>query len=170
MVQRSAQVIFIVGLLGLASVLIHADYLHAAELARGDTRTEAGNWILANVSKGSVLLMERNTPQLPKGAYAILRAKEGHIEEFRSPAVSRSKFLRVDGAIGQLRSFEEVRNSGAEYVVISNEYDRRLAEKDRYAADLPIYEYLFEHGRLVHVSTPVRGQIAGPIIRVFKIK
>lgn len=169
-IARSAQATVLLGLLGISSVLIHADYVHAAELARGDTRTEAGKWILANVSKDSVLLMERNTPQLPKDTYVILRPKAGRIEESPSVAVSRSRFHRVDGAIGSLRSVEEVRNSAAEYVVISNEYDRRLAEKERYAAELPIYEDLFEHARLVHVSTPVRGRMSGPIIRVFKLK
>ncbi|HEY6643342.1 ArnT family glycosyltransferase [Povalibacter sp.] len=170
MVRRAVQVLFAVVLLASGSTLIHADYLRASELSRGDTRTQAGNWILANIPDGSVLMMERGTPQLPRGKYVLLCEQDRHVEDFGSLGVSNAKYQRVNGVIGQLGSVEEMLNSAAQYVVISNEYDRRLAEGEKFSADLLIYDYLFKQASLVHVSVPVQGRLAGPPIRVFKIK
>lgn len=140
--------------------------------AGADTRTLARDWIVENVPAGSIVLLERYTPQLPRGRYTLHRVRDGNIVEYDQAATKHSNII-VFGEIGLLADIEQIDRLGVEYVVLSSTagYERFLkADPTRYATRISMYERLMAKGELIHRVRGRYGRTPGPDISVYRMR
>lgn len=146
-----------------------ADARLAREAAGTDTRTEAGQWIQDNIPAGSRLLMELYTPQLPEDSYSFFYVgNAGSIVRLDTVAYKHSIY-RPSGRLANLRNKGEIEEQGIDYIVMSNLFDRYLAEKDTYPEQVASYEEVIRLGVPVFEAEPVEGEKRGPRIRIFRV-
>jgi hypothetical protein len=132
-----------------------------------DTRMVAGAWLLANVPRGSILLMEAYAPELPRGHFEYLSvAKDGRIAPPREP---RWGSFRAVGNVGDMTDLGEVFGHRVEYLVLSNWFERYAAEAARYPAALRNYHAIMAMGSEIYRVEPSRGRLGGPTIRVLRV-
>ena len=143
-------------------------------LTRPDTRTLAGEWMLANIPSGSRVLMESNTPQLPKDAFTFFRVGgDGTLLRVDAKKINH-RLLRPAGDIGRLEDPRLIAEERIQVLVMSNRYDRYLAEGERYSRRVRIYDSITQDARLIYEIEGVRGADAyhrgGPRIRIYEIE
>ena len=124
---------------------------------RGDTRTEAFNWIINNVPPGSRLLSERYTARLPPDRYELFRMK-----------------------ITKLSDISLLEGNSIDYIVLGNDYDRRKADlkmveigprrERKRRAEVSTYERLFSKYPVVFQSEPEPWLRGGNVVRVLKVR
>jgi len=148
--------------------------------AGGDTRTTAWQWIMDNVPPGSRVLAEASTPQLPHDTFRLYRIQDGRI----IPNNDQSRLyiipLRYNMPVGSLGELTDVRlidRMQIDYLVMSDDYDRRRAESFHpgqealYAElkrEVAMYEEIMNQYELIYEDWPVRGKIAGTRIRIYR--
>ena len=127
----------------------------------------AWQWVMENVEPGATVLAERYTPQLPRDRYTLLEAQEnGDI----APVADRGQaFLRADRALAQAHDVWHLHAAGIQYVMLGNDYDRRLAEGARERDAVRLYRHIMDCGELVYQQNPVPGRVAGAPVRVYRI-
>jgi len=163
-----------IGLLALIAVpLVRADLAQGQGLTRPDTRTMAGEWMLANLPASSRVLMESGTPQLPKDAFVFFTVEsEGTLRRVDPAAEDRFLFI-PDGSIGWLSDARFLTEEHIRYLVMSNRYDRYLAEEERYGDVVWGYESILKRVVLIYEipgNTVVSGfNVGGPRIRVYEV-
>lgn len=139
----------------------------ARALSTDYTVSLAWQWVMENVEPGAVVLGERYTPQLPRGRYTLLEAKEnGDI----APVEDRGQaFLRADRALATAHDVWHLHAAGIQYVMLGNDYDRRLAEGARERDAVRLYRHVMNCGELLYQKNPVPGRVAGTPVRVYRI-
>jgi 4-amino-4-deoxy-L-arabinose transferase-like glycosyltransferase len=163
------------GLLALIAVpLLRTDIAQARALTRPDTRTLAGEWMLVNLPPGSRMLMEAGTPQLPRHAFVFLTVgREGLVERIDAHAEDHALF-RADGSIGRLRDTSLIEEAHIRFLVMSNRYDRYLAEEERYSDVVRGYERILQEVVLIYEipgNTVETGfNVGGPRIRIYAVE
>ena len=162
--------------LGVGSFLLHEDFLQGQMLSAPETRTLARDWIIDTVPQGSRLLVEQHTPQFRVEPYELFEVTypEGtHITEAypmgRISGVAKALFIPM-GVIGKLKDPEIIRQNKIEYMILSDWYDRYVAEQGP-AADphaVATYEALMRMGTKIYETHSVFGQNDGPTIRIYR--
>jgi 4-amino-4-deoxy-L-arabinose transferase-like glycosyltransferase len=137
--------------------------LDANELAQGDTRTHAYRWSRQNISENSLILVESYSPQLPTESYRLIQP--GFMDEDFQPA--STKYYRALGVIGELEDTKDIVESDPDYIILSDQYDRRLAGGEPYAHSMPIYNYIFRNYDKVFEVKSIRGSLAGNVVRIY---
>jgi hypothetical protein len=140
----------------------------AGARAGEDTRTLAGEWIQAHLPIGSRILLERYTPELPRGEYETYFVNDGVLRRFPSPRDPRVH-VPPDGDTGRLSDARQLDEFGIEFVVLGNLYNRYLAERERYESIVQGYEAVIARGTLIYEITPNPGQSNGPEIRIYRL-
>lgn len=150
------------------AILIHrplmAGIAETEALMSGDTRTVAGRWIIDNIPQGVSILVDRYTTQLPNGRYRLFHVRRGEL----APLEGQKKYLKVrsgEAAIGHLRDLMTI---DKDYVVMGEDYYKRLAEASRYADTLIPYEYVFKCYQLAYEIKSQPERLAGPAVRVYR--
>ena len=138
----------------------------ATEL-RNDTRAATGAWLLKNIPKGSRLLMEAYTPQLPLGTYEFFGVTGGGSIE-RAGVSSWNPFQPI-GQLGNLKEFGELRRQHIDYLVLSNWFERYTAEAALYPEAVMNYRAIFANSTEIYRIDPLSGRMGGPTIRVLEV-
>ncbi len=156
-------------LLGMAVPPLRADLLQGREMSNADTRTLAREWMVEHVPAGSRLLMEIDAPQVPTGWYRLFKVtRYGELE--RLATGPRANIVPV-GQIGDLKDIDAVRRERVEYMVLSDLYDRYLAERRSdaaYALKVETYEALMGRGHEIHEIKRIPGRNRGPTLRIYR--
>ena len=142
-----------------------AGYVAAQD--REDTRTVARGWILANVPQGSSLLVERHGPQLPLEVYRYREVRNGAIVNTISDQAGPNIYPRWE--MGYLKDKDELRRRGVQYVLVSGQYDKYLADKENFDDVVRGYERIFSVTEPVMVWRAEDGPWRGPTIRLLKV-
>jgi hypothetical protein len=136
-----------------------------------DTRELAHRWIRENLPAQSTLFVEVQGPQPSKDLYRIvgeipesgeLAILDGASEGFLHPA-PRTIILN-------LRSIDDLRRAGVDYVVLTN-FEERLRQSrfpDTYRREMALYEELHQVSRTVY-SSESEGRVRGPPIRILRM-
>jgi len=159
-------IFFVALLFPLASTVI----TRGNELAGPDTRTVAGQWMLENLPPNSNILMEFYSPQLSFGAfnyYGGLWSGERSLL-LLTPEEFKTDFVIARNITGRIPT-EQILNGDIDYVVITEFYERYLAEADLYQDQIDNYETLMENGELVYEIRPISGQQSGPPISIYQL-
>lgn len=136
-------------------------------LATGYTISLAWKWVMNNVEPGAVVLGERYTPQLPRDRYTVLEAQEhGGIGPVRDRG---QEFLRADRAMAVAHDVWHFHRTGVQYVMLGNDFDRRIAEGAREQDAVMLYEHIMDCGELLYQKNPEPGRVAGTPVRVYRI-
>lgn len=150
-----------------------ADVRRMTELAGIDTRTMARQWILDNIPPGSGLLMELYAPQLPKERYTFYYVDgNGELVQLDPARHKDATYRPIFGwstALGTLETVDEIRRQGIEYIVMTNWYDRYLAEKQAYPTEVGKYECIMGLGTLIYQVEPADWVNEGPKIRIYQL-
>jgi 4-amino-4-deoxy-L-arabinose transferase-like glycosyltransferase len=164
---RAAAVALVVGAVLLALAGPASESLPWTQAAaRGDTRDAAWRWLMANAPPGSAILAESYTPQLPPERYRLYTVSEGGVWRLESRG---RRYAVPRGVIGTLADPDAARRAGIDYLVIAHHYDRRLAEPDRYAREIEVYERLMAQGEPVFEDTPAPRHAVGVPVRVYRL-
>ncbi|MGD2145183.1 MAG: glycosyltransferase family 39 protein [Anaerolineae bacterium] len=163
-----------VGLLALVAVpLLRADVAQAQALTGPDTRTLAGEWMLANLPPGSRVLMESGTPQLPKDVFAFFSVSRDGALAPMDPQHEDHALFRAGGSIGRLQDEGLLAEQMIQYVVMSSIYDRYVANSERYPEEVAVYERIAENARLIYElpghTVESTYPIGGPRLRIYEI-
>jgi hypothetical protein len=153
----------------------------ATALANTDTRTLAHDWILKNVPRGSALLAESNTPQLPKGRFRYYWAQFRILpndDQYENFPVSLPYNYPI-GAVGTLVDLDSIEQMQIDYIVLSNLYDRLRSEVFHEGQagvfgethrEVVMYEAIMERYELVYEAVPVYGEVTGNTVRIYRVK
>jgi hypothetical protein len=158
----------------VAGLLLRADVAQGMALSGPDTRTLAGDWMLESIPPGSRVLMEADTPQLPRDAFVFF-------EVYPDGALARVSLDEIDhwfyhphGSIGQLQEEDALTDRGIDYVVISNHYDLSVEEGGTYSRRVRTYDTIAQGARLIYEIEGVRTVDAhhrgGPRIRIYEVE
>ena len=145
-----------------------------------DARTLAWDWIMETVPPESAILAEARTPQLPEGRFRLYRVEDGRIVP--NDAFSQQFIIPLDhvmpmGSLGELNDIRSIDRVRIDYLVLSNEYDRRKAEpfhpgQEALYAELKrtlfLYEEIMGRYELVFESWPEPGKTSGNHIRIYR--
>ena len=139
----------------------------ARGLASDYTISLAWEWVMENVEPGAVVLGERYTPQLPRDRYTLLEAQEhGGIGPVRDRGQA---FLRADRAMAVAQDVWHFHEAGVQYVMLGNDFDRRVAEGAREQDAVLLYEHIMDCGELLYQKNPEPGRVAGTPVRIYRI-
>lgn len=158
-------------LLGIVIPLLKVDIRQGREMSGTDTRTLAREWILDNIPPGSRLLIEEWASQLPKERYKFFIVKGGELTHVDASEIDLAAF-RPKGKIGLLKDIKALHREKIEYMVLSNWYNRYLAEKEKYtdyAESVATYEALMKTGRKLYEVKRVPGKNRGSTIRIYRL-
>ena len=159
-------VLVAVALLAISLPAVDA-VLWTRAVAQPDTRTLAYDWLLENVPADSRVLVEAYSPQLPADRFRLYVVNQGYIDRLEG---GQRQYPVPTGIIGTLRNPSLVGQARIDYVLLANHYDRRLAEPQRYARQIAVYEELMSTSELLYQAEPSRGHAAGLTVRVFKVR
>jgi Dolichyl-phosphate-mannose-protein mannosyltransferase len=153
---------WIVGSLGFRSML------DGMERASESTQTVARNWAIANIPKGSRLVLERYCPQFPKDMFTLFIVDEVNLVQF-SQGDEHSRNSRPPGGnIGKLKRLRSLEGQAVQYMVLSDWYDRFVREGSEQQDIVATYEQLMHAGRLLYEVKAERGKRSGPPIRIYQ--
>lgn len=142
-------------------------FSHARALAGGHTVSIAWRWVIDHVEPGATLLVERYTPQLPRERYVVL---EADVKGGMAPLSDRGEaYLRPFSPLAWMRDIRQLHAAGVDYVLLGNDYDRRLAVGDRERDAVELYVYVMTCGELLYQVDPVPGRLAGTTVRVYRM-
>lgn len=162
--------IVLISLIIVSTPLINISIVQGSKKSGIDTRTLAGQWMIDNLPAGSSVLVEVYTPQLPKKSFKFFEVnkKEKALVNI-DPEKIYPKRLIPNGHIGTVENVEDIRRKNIEYIVMSNIYDRYLAERERYPDIVTTYEKLMASGSLIYESKKIPKKHTGPRIKIYKI-
>ena len=153
----------------ISAPLLKADVLQGREMSGIDTRTLARQWMISEIPVGSRVLVEIYTPQLPKGLFNFLEvSSDGVLVEVDAEKMNYETF-RPGGHLGKIRDVQDIQRRNIEYIVMSNIYDRYLAERENYSEIVATYEKLMNSGTLIYEVQSTPGINSGPRIRIYKL-
>ena len=162
LVLGTALVAWIAGSLGFRSLL------DDMERARDSTQTVARNWAIANIPRGSRLVLERYCPQFPKDMFTLFIVDGVNLVPF-SQGDEHSRNSRPPGGnIGKLKGLQSLEDQAVQYMVLSDWYDRFVREGSEQQGIVATYEQLVHAGRLVYEVKAERGRRPGPPIRIYQ--
>jgi len=153
----------------------------ARACAGGDTRTLASEWIMDNVPAGSAILSEFDGPRLPKGMFRYYWAEYGRVMRFDDKNqyfYMPLPFIVPHGSLGNLRDVGLIDRAKIDYIVLSSEYERRVAEpfhegREALHAEvrrqIGIYEEIMDRYPLAFEASPVSGRLKGSNIRIYRV-
>lgn len=154
--------------LTIPAPLLKAAVSQGREMSGMDTRTLARQWMIDHIPAGSRVLAEIYAPQLPKRLYRFFEINAGVLIEVDVEKMNHETF-RPSGHLGRIRDVQDVRRQNIEYMVISNMYDRYLAERERYPEIVATYEMLMRSGTLIYEVQGAPGVNTGPRIRIYEL-
>jgi 4-amino-4-deoxy-L-arabinose transferase-like glycosyltransferase len=139
---------------------------NVAELIAEDTRTVAFHWAMENLPAGSNVLLERYTPQIDSKKYQVFEVSgDGRIS-----AITRNlKFARTTRAIGALEDVTDLYTHQIQYVILGNDYDRRLIEYGQDGKSVQPYIYIMQNHELVFLAEPEPRKRRGNVVRVYRV-
>jgi 4-amino-4-deoxy-L-arabinose transferase-like glycosyltransferase len=167
--------------------LAKADVTRSRQLQLPDTRTLAGDWIMAHIPPGRSLVVEAWTPQLPADRYRYLVVgREGRLVD---PATDRARkregrlrpFERSDfeaifvpyGRLGQLADLTDIERVGGDYLIVTDRlYSNYIAEGNDCVpcvAAIHVYDTLIASSKRVYELGPVEGRRQGPKVSIFQL-
>jgi hypothetical protein len=162
--SRARYQIMVISLFFLTMALpLKKTILEAYALSTSDTRTEAFNWVEENIPKGSLILTESYTPQLIRKNYQLIQP--GNMTTNNQPAPT--KHYRALGVIGELKNIEMIKEADPDYIIIGNQYERRIEGGENFADSIAIYTYIFENYRQIYKIDPEEGIRSGNRVRIF---
>jgi hypothetical protein len=145
-----------------------------------DTRVKAQRWLLANVERGSTVLVEGYAPHLSTADYDIRILHGGEVRRWTEldpairvrpwygTALPDARFLGSAGGAGRIFAPGKLRKNGVRYVVLADWVDRYRAEKSRHRKRVRRYDAVLDSARLVAEFTPGPG-LVGRRIRVLEL-
>lgn len=161
--QKRARLFLAAPLVLMLIFPLRTTLLNAQELAQGDTRTVAYQWVTENMTENSLILVESYTPQLPTESYRLIQP--GFMDEDLQPAPT--KYYKALGVIGELEGIEDIIEADPDYIILGNQYDRRLASGESFSFSIPIYNYIFDNYEKIFEVSPKRGSLAGNAVRIY---
>jgi hypothetical protein len=149
-----------------------SNFQQVKEASGNDTRTIARQWIIDNIPVNSILLMELYGPQLPKERYVFHYVTNKGVIIKLDPSLHASAIYRPIGGwsdrFAYLKRIEDIQDEGIQYIVLSNFYDRYIAERQVYTTEIATYEEIMRLGSLIYETEPVKGVNKGPKIRIYQ--
>ncbi len=170
--------------LGLVWPLLRADLDEGRDLGLPDTRTLAAEWVMSHIPPGSNLVLEANTPFLPRDRYRLYLVNRGGALVFAPPdtadAISgpyrrnhiEQVLFRPYGHIGFLADRDAMARNGIEYMIVGGAYERYAAKgaTDPQCATVAArYDSLMARGVQIAEFNRVPGRVRGPRIRVYQL-
>ncbi|MGH9905338.1 MAG: hypothetical protein ACRD8U_07115, partial [Pyrinomonadaceae bacterium] len=130
------------------------------------TSTVARQWLIDHISPGSRILVETYGPQLPANFFEVFIVDEsGRLSEASSASENFQGWQ-----IGRIKDITGVQAQSIKYIVMSNAYERFLAERGKYPGEIAAYEKLMNSSNLIYDSEHNRGMKRGPRIRVYRLR
>ncbi len=153
----------------IAFPLVRTNILYGTLLNRPETRTIARQWMIDQLPADSRVLIERHGPQPPKDQFRYYEEYQGGL---RAVDTAERPFnnLYAYGELGALADLEVIAAEGIDYLILSDFYDRYLAEAELYPAQVNRYEQIRALGDIVYEIQPVAGQISGPRVTVIALR
>jgi len=158
-------------LLAVFAPILRADLIKGKELSGKDTRTVAREWMLENIPLYSRVLVEEYSPHIPSDRYSLLVIEDKQIVEINRNKIPHLEF-RPSGKIANLKNQEEIYAKEIEYIILSNWYDRFLADSrfyPQYIKKVKKYEAIMEKGTTIFEISNIPGINMGPRIRIYSI-
>lgn len=163
----------------LALALAAGGPLMMADIAQGkerlnDTRQEASRWAEAHIPPGKSVLLEHfafdlvrqpNTFLFPVGAAGCLDAMSLIKGKIGYSTIDKLRQARSNIDIGTVAR-DKLATCRADYV-ITTQFDRYRAERQRFPAEYAQYRALLANARQVAVFAPQTGEVGGPLTRIF---
>jgi 4-amino-4-deoxy-L-arabinose transferase-like glycosyltransferase len=154
-------------------LMLRADLIQGRKMSGEDTRTLARQWILENIPPGKQLLAEVYAPQLPRDRYEHFVIRDKGVMPLADLAyphlIYRANFEITQDA-GKIENIQDICSAGIDYVILSDFYERYLAEKERYPEFVRAYQEIFQLGPTVYEISPTPGINRGPRLRVIKVE
>lgn len=138
------------------------------ERASESTQTVARKWTIANVPKGSRIVLERHCPQFPKDMFTLFVVDEVSLVEFSQGDEHARNSRPPGGNIGRLKRLRSLEDEGVQYMVLSDWYDRFVEEGVGQQGVVATYERLMHAGKLLCEVKPERGRRSGPSVRIYQ--
>lgn len=141
-----------------------------------DTRQEASRWMVAHIPPGKTVLLEHfgfdlvRRPNLflfPAGAAGCLNAMALLKGEIAYSTVAKLRQARSNVDIGTVAR-EKLSTCRSNYV-ITTQFDRYKAERQRFPAEYAQYRMVLGGARQVAEFSPRPGVTGGPVTRIFRI-
>lgn len=164
--------------LGLAATLAPLAVVDAQAAERAtDTRRLASAWAVHHIPAGSTVAIEYLAfdvlnapwqflyPAGDRGCVDVRANLAGQVTVARIGGWRRSRPVVDFGGV----TAREAPSCRADYVVLAN-YDRYLAERDRFPAEIAGYRRIVAGGRLVAVFRPQPGAVGGPVVRIVRLR
>ncbi len=148
---------------------------NAAE-RRTDTRQLATEWARRHIAPGSTVIVEHLAfdvldrpwrflfPVGSLGCVDALAALRGRVR-YSQIGQSRGPHAIID--LGSIAS-ATLPSCRADYAILVN-YDRYLAEADRFPEQVALYGRVVRPGSVLATFRPERGRIGGPVVRVVRV-
>jgi 4-amino-4-deoxy-L-arabinose transferase-like glycosyltransferase len=138
---------------------------YARALSAPYTSTVARQWMIKNLPRDSRVLIEVYSPTLPSGLFQVFAVNEqGNLQQ----AQSAYGDVGPEWEIGRMRDTTDLEKFKIQYVVFSNR-DRYIAESNRYAREVEIYERVVKSGALIFQCDGSGGLSRGPRIQIFQM-
>jgi hypothetical protein len=170
--------------LGVALPLLKADIDKGTDLRLPDTRTLAGEWVTAHIPARSKLLVEANTPYLPRDLYdlflvtragALVPAPEDTADSIGGPYRRNHVehlVYRPFGHLGLLADLTATGRHAIEYMIMGGAYDRYVVRgktDPTCAAIVARYDSLMATGIQIAEFDRAAGKRRGPRVRVYRL-
>jgi hypothetical protein len=152
-------------LLVLFVPLLRHSIAYVRETAGPYTSSLARNWMLDHI-KGSRVLVEVYGPRLPTNEFMTFVVDEkGQLVE----GAIRGSNAEPGWEIGRLQNLDDLTSHGIDYVLITGYYQHFLDEKEKYPAEVQIYERLMNESKIVYDVQSVPGVSRGPRVRILQL-
>ena len=140
-----------------------------------DTRSQATRWLTAHAAPGTPVAAEHIAIDLIFAGHPLLfpMGRAGCVDgmAFLTGHTSFAHVGKVRGPVDKANFGTlppVVRATCAAPFVVLSDYDRYLAEADRFPAEVAAYEAIRRAGTEVAVFRPVAGRVGGPVVRLIR--
>ncbi len=148
---------------------------HARERLH-DTRQQASAWAIANIPRGSRVIVEHFAFDLlaqPWDFYFPMG--DAGCQDARARLQGKIKYDKIGSARGNRSNVdygtmppEQRAKCSADFAIIT-QYDRYAAEAEAFPVEYAAYKDLIAHGRIVATFAPVAGSVGGPVTRIVRL-
>ncbi len=144
-----------------------------ARLTSLDTRVLASKWVTSDLPKNSRVLLETYSPAFPTMDYKAFIVDGESIAAWSDT----QRYKLVTGYFTNISSWKnspeklvlEIEKNGIDYVILSDWYNRFLAEKESYSSQIALYEKVLEKYSVVKKFEP-KANMLGPEIAIIKTR
>jgi hypothetical protein len=154
--------------------MVRLDFLGCRMAGHKDTRTVAREWILKHVPRGSRLLVEEYTCQLPKNDYTFfIIDRAGNCVPADVKNGPEAVYKPPPFFVGRLADADPIRKWNIEYLVLGNWMERFGEDSRRFpesAAILENYRRIMESGTKIYEVNRIPYFNQGPTVRVIRMR